>query len=321
MAAVSCASSLSDVEDISWIKQDYMLGVSSRSDALTAALAVDKKTPGKADVLTFIGSLYMLDGDDATAEKYYFDAHKACPYYNRAHWGLVNVMRRKRNAAASDFAALQKQMYDTASALTYSPNFERYVFNWDNLSSESTTRLKFAMRFWVRHIDFLYKTKMKLYIKNGFEVMSDVPYYRRIENKRITYKHDNRLWDDVRGIGGNMVLVDSEEMREAAWGVYNLAGHVVTHQFQGAAPNVSACADKLYEGAKARGVFADSYSGFNSWEYLAQGVGYYMWPEGSPKRFGLNRKWLADNDPDLLTFIKNIESTDEVDKIVCPVAL
>jgi hypothetical protein len=311
-------------ETLAEYRKQYLLGIYGAPDLLGVLLDLSQQNPATADILDFSAHLQTragaVDADDQAAATY-FEAHQACGYYNRSHWGLVNIIRRKRHHAFSDYEKRLQLMKETVEKLPNMDALSSYVLNWESLDDDARLRAKFSLRFWAPHIEFLAASRQKVYIKRGFELLSTVPYMSSIRDMRITYSGDNRLWDDVRGLGGSLVIVDLEEMMDGPFGVYNLAGHEVGHQFHSSLPAGSKeCIENLYARAKERNVFADPYAKTNSHEYFAQGVGYYMWPPDSPKRFGLNRQWLLDNDPDLDAFLTSIAEAQDVYEIVCPLA-
>ena len=78
------------------------------------------------------------------------------------------------------------------------------------------------------------------------------------------------------------------------------------------------CIVRLYAKALAENNFPDAYSAGNKEEHFAQLVTYYLVPSDSPKRFGLNRRWLETNDGFALAFIQSIEaSKGNIANIAC----
>jgi tetratricopeptide (TPR) repeat protein len=320
-----CKETLAQDDYYGWLsglRMRYLVGVDDLETSMAGVEAINAEAPNKSDVLDFLAHLYTRNGDDELAAAQYFESHKACAYYNRSHWGLTNIIRRKRHKAYSDYQKRLEIMNSEIAKLPAMNELTTYIMNWEGLDADARLRLKYSLRFWANHLDFLVSTKQKVYIKRGFELISFVPYMFSMRDVRVTYQGDNRLWDDIRGLGGAIVIVDLEEMTDGPFGVYNLAGHEVAHQFHHSLPEaITKCIETLYEAAKARGVFAEPYSATNSSEYFAQGVGYHMWPSDSPKRFGLNRQWLLDNDKDLDLFLTSVLEAKEIEEIRCPITV
>lgn len=307
----------SDNEKLSLIKSDWLNGKINAEQAITSAQPLGEKT----DVLAFIGGMKEVLALDNEATAAYWKAHQACPYYNRSHWGLSSIFRREKNKAYSDYPKNMKFYEDTLSALPSVPNELPYVINWSSLTAESRHRLWFASRIWIPYFESLSTSKAFTFIKHSFMLLSQSPNLADLKDQRISYNGDNRLWDDVRGAGGETVVADLGEVLEAPHGAYNLAGHEIAHQFHFTLldEKLTQCLDALYEQAKNNQIFADPYSGTNVAEYFAQAVTYFLVPADSPKRFGLNRLWFEKNDPQILNFVEQVNSVSgDVAKLKCP---
>ncbi|MEQ1875784.1 MAG: hypothetical protein ABL958_04000 [Bdellovibrionia bacterium] len=300
-------------------RADFLAGAVDANGALGVMKDLVGKYGERADINDFVAHLLTRQNKDDAAAGMFFRSHTMCSSYNRSHWGLVNVLRRKRHHAYSDYEKRLEIMKAELEQLPAMSELSTYIVNWNGLDNEARLRLKYSLRFWKNHLGHLQSSGARVYIKRGFELMSQIPGMEKMRDLRVSYPGDNRLWDDIRGLGGEMVLVDLEEMMDGPFGVYNLAGHEVAHQFHFSLPaTLQGCIDKLYAQAKTKKVFADPYSSTNPAEYFAQGVGYQMWPEGSPARFGLNRKWLLDNDRDLDAFLTSILNAKAISEIKCP---
>ncbi|MBF0359508.1 MAG: hypothetical protein HQK49_00760 [Oligoflexia bacterium] len=306
------------------IKNDWLQGKTNLNDTLKKALDLSlSENNNKTDLLIFIGSLYLNKSDGYRAQKYFWDAHKICPYNNRSHRGLEVVARKRKQKAYADFQTLLDDMTAQVSKLNFSENLSRYVVNYNILSDGGVEKLKYAMRFFVKHIDSLYNDGLRLYLKDVFELLSETPNNDYLQDRRLQsagYEGDNRLWDDLRGSGGDMAVVDLYETLGAVFGEYRLASHEVAHQFYAnlLSDDIKACVKNLYLDAKKRNMISDPYAARNELEYFAQAVAHYTVDEDAPSRFGINRKWLQKNDPKLFSLVKSIESTSDLSKIKCP---
>lgn len=306
------------------IKSMWRAGAIDTSEALRQARRLDQNYSNKSDLLSFIAGLYVAEGDDNRAMSYYWKSHNNCRYFNRNHWGLFNIFRRKRSRAFDDYQKNLDKIADSLRGVEFSNKLTSYVVNWLSLSETSKERVKYSLRYFAPYIDELYNFGGRVYIKQAYELLSEAPDLGNLRDVRInsgTYVLDNRLWDDVRGLGGHdMVVSDLGETRGAPFGAYNLAAHEVAHQFhQLANDSVSSCIARLYEAAKLRGLFPDPYAASNDHEYFAQGVVYFLIPKDAPQRFGLNVEWLVENDPDLYQLLKNIANASTIDRISCPI--
>lgn len=278
-----------------------------------------------ADVLTTLGSLELLKSNNLLAQNYFWKAHEFCPYYNRAHWGLVALKRQAKNESFTEYAELESNLLKSIENIDYGQNIHTYVLNYANLSVNIQNKLKFGSRIWGPYFDQLNAANNTIYIKFAFELLSQTPDLSELRDARIggeNYPNDNRLWDDVRGAGGKTVIADFGELNQIAQGEYNTIGHEVSHQFHHFImkknQSLKDCIENLYNEALKRNTFADGYAAQNQQEYFAQAVTYYLVPEKSPERFGLNRGWFKANDREVLNLVESIENSQgQIDRIRC----
>ncbi|MBY0453174.1 MAG: hypothetical protein K2P92_09070, partial [Bdellovibrionaceae bacterium] len=281
-----------------------------------------------ADLLAAAGSLSLMSGDRVAAQAYFWQSHQACPNYNRAHWGLQTIRKINRNLSYTDFTELETGYLKAIQNVDYGPGISHYILNYGILSTDAQNKLKYGARIWGPYFGLLGNGNRSVYIKSAFELLSETPSLEAVRDVRIggeNYPNDNRLWDDVRGVGGATVVADFGELSQIAQGAYNTIGHEIAHQFhfmliESQSP-IAPCIQNLYAKAKERNLFADGYAAFNQFEYFAQAVTYYSVPVTSPQRFGLNRKWSLQNDPEMHALVESIEKTNgQIDQISCPLA-
>ena len=327
LAAGVCADRLLTgpaARDQEALKAAWRSGATTADQALAQAQRLDRSYPRRADLLTFMGSLAESLGHDDQAVGAYWQAHLACSYYNRAHAGLVNVSDRHYYGAFADHETLRVRADDAARAAAFPPALESFVVNWASLPPEGRQRFRFAIRFWANHVAFLTAAGARVYPKQAFERLSEVPGYEAVRDARVDgpgFEEDNRLWDDIGGVAdGRLAVFDYGSMLEVPFGAYNVAAHETAHLFHARAPRaVGDCISALYRGATGRNLFPDPYAAINEAEYFAQGVGYYITPLDAPPRFGLTVGWLMENDPGLYELYRRIEAESDVSRIACPV--
>lgn len=313
-----------DLKKFLVIKNDWLLGKADLATTLKKALDLlnTNNNSNKSDLLVFIGSLYINKSDSEAyrAQKYFWNAHKFCPYNNRSHRGLEVIARKRKQRAYSDSQTLLDDMKNEVKELNFSNNLNKYVLNYNILSENGVEKFKYAMRFYANHIDNLYNAGLRLYLKDIFELLSETPTNSHLKDLRIQYEGDNRLWDDLRGSGGDVAIIDLYETLGAVFGEYSLASHEVAHQLHMSllSNQQKECINNLYLDAKKRNKISDPYAARNDQEYFAQAVAHYSVDENSPYRFGINRSWIKENDPKLYTFVKSIESTSDLSKVKCP---
>ncbi|MFN8791868.1 MAG: anthrax toxin lethal factor-related metalloendopeptidase, partial [Bdellovibrionales bacterium] len=271
--------------------------------------------PEKVDVLVTWAGLAALEGQHEPAFQTYFQAHKLCPFFHRANWGLVLEKRRLRYRQMPEFAANERRVVETLRNYPIPADAGRYLVNWTALPHEVRERVAFGSRIFLRYLRNLRDENFRGYIKYAWDLLSESPRLSHLRDVRIggaNYPHDNRLWDDVRGAGGPDLVADLVEVFNAVHGDYNLLGHEMAHQIQflmeRQSPKSFECLVALWEKAKRENNFPDAYSSYNKEEHFAQGVTYSLIPSDSPKRYGLNRSWLERYNPQQLRFIDSLEN-------------
>ncbi len=307
------------------IKRDIQNGTVGAQQALNALNALNVRFPNKADILTAIGGMYSMLERHEEAIATYWDAHRLCRYYNRANWGLLLEKRFARYSKMEDYQKNLDRLARELAGLTLPMDMPRYIVNWNSLGGEARKRVYYGARIWLPYVKMLADNGRAAYIKYAFELLSDSPGMSHMRDRRIlNTPNDNRLWDDVRGLGGDTVIADLSEVMQTIHGDYNLLGHEVAHQFEYLMNEFHdpgyQCIVKLYEKAKREDNFPDAYAAGNKEEHFAQLVTYYLVPSDSPKRFGLNRRWLETNDGFALLFIQSIDaSKGAIGNITCPI--
>lgn len=310
-------------KQFSQAKAQWREGQKSTRDLKQMAEQFAQSQP-TADVMAVLGSLELAQGHLQEARNLYWQGHQLCPYYNRSHWGLNLIRRQEKYNSYPDRATLEEKKRQELNARPPVAALGRYILNWANLNDGARLAVAYESRTWRDYIGALEQADRYAYIKSVFELLSETPGMSQLRDVRISYDGDNRLWDDVRGAGGKIVIADLGEVQQTVLGAYNLLGHEMTHQFHDyvrkTAPEVRRCITHLYEAAKSRDRFPDGYARTNEDEYLAQGVTYDMIGEDAHTRFGLNRSWIEKNDPDLFKIIQSIKSSQgNLTAIACPI--
>lgn len=298
------------------IKGDLREGRLTNQSALLKVLEHERQNPGRADVLTLKAGLLSVQGNLDEAMQNFWQAHHLCRYYNRANWGLTLLKRATKYKFLPDYQENLERMNQRLAATSVPQEVFKYFINWNSLDSESRRRVTYGGWIWMPFIPHLLDNNMKTYLKYSFELLSESPGLADIRDERIggvQYPNDNRLWDDVRGLGGNPVVADLTEVFQTPQGDYNLLGHEMAHQFQFLMdvkfPRGVQCIEELYQEAVSKKNFPDGYSSYNREEHFAQGVTYYLVPEESSSHFGLNRSWLVTNNSRQFKFIQSIENS------------
>ena len=323
-----CRNSLLDsagLKKFDSIRKKIRNGQLPSDRALVEVSAFANRYPDRADVLTTYGALLALNDRHDEALKTYWSAHRACRYFNRANWGLTLEKRHFRYRGLPNYQDAD-QVIDSELANRKIPTeIATYIQNWDAFGSQVQKRIAYGARIWLPFMKTLEGEGYHSYIKFSFDLLSDSPGLSSIRDERIggaNYPNDNRLWDDVRGLGGGTVIADAAEVFNTVVGDYNLLGHEMAHQFQYLMektykPGLN-CITDLYQDAKQSATFPDPYSAQNKEEHFAQGVTYWLVPKASPRRFGINRSWLETNAQKQIWFIESIDRANgDLRKVRC----
>jgi hypothetical protein len=315
-----------EASQLETIKDDWRSGKASLEQSLSSAESLNASAPGKADVLSTYGSFLAMADRHPEARSAYWQAHRACRYFNRANWGLVLEARYQRFVHSPNYARNAANIERELAGVVIPDSIRQFILNWTALSPDAQRRVEYGSRIWLPYVDTLSRNSFSAYIKLASELLSEAPGMSDVRDQRIggaNYPNDNRLWDDVRGLGGENVIADLSEVYQTVQGDYNLLGHEMGHQFQYLMeklyPQGVACIQKLYSDTQMRGTFPDGYSAQNKEEHFAQGVTYYLIPEDAPSNFGTSRAWLKAYAPKQLQFIESIrQAQGDLSKISCP---
>lgn len=309
-----CAEALlvgDDLASYRAVRAGWIDGTITTADGLDEVDAQLDAVGERAELLALRGAMLEAAGDPDGASDAYWRAHEACPYYNRSHWALqqIQLAEQLRRGPRRDPPELPEE--DALDA---------YVVNYASLTEDERAGLRFGLAIWLPYLDDLVAAENVFYAKRPFELLSEAPGASGLRDQRVLYEGDYRLWDDVRGVGGNPVVADISEVVLTPYGGYNLAVHEVAHQVHLSGPEpLGGCIQALYDGAAARGLFVNYYAGLNPEEYFAEGVTHYAIPAGTSPYFGTNRQWLLDNDPALDALIAQLDDEVPLGEVTCPV--
>ncbi len=283
-------------------KENWRKGVMAAPDFRREVEALANLNPDKSDLLVALATFAHMDGDVARARQLAWKAHQLCPYFNRAALILTSLTKEESLRAEKDFALLEQSKNDDVSRLTVPSEISTYMLNWKQLTRSAQNNLVWSIRGWLGYIpDLVLKTQAS-YVKFPFELMHEVPTLDKMKDTRSGYERDNRLWDDMRGIGGPMIVSDYFEAPQAPYGAYNLLEHEMAHQldfyFGNEQPAIFNCIEKLFADATRRDVFVTSYARLR-YEYFAVASESFFIPTTYPLRFGVQRKWYEQNDKNL----------------------
>lgn len=279
---------------------------------------------GLADVLTFEGALLSSLAQEDSALGLFWKAHLVCPYYHRSHAGMSHIIKSKRVRAYRDYEQIHRRVELEKSKLENPKKIAEFIVNYKSLSPDEALGAMYSIRYWLPFVDALVQTGLRLYMKSFYQYHGEIRGFEEFLDLRVPTP-DNRLYDELRGTGGDQVVSDLGETLRTPFGDYNLGAHELAHGWHinflkgRGRTDLSQCISKLYEAAKERDLFADPYAGSNVYEYFAQGVTYYQIPADAPARYGINQLWIIKNDPELFRFLEIIDrSHGDLNSVSCP---
>lgn len=304
--------------------------IKKQVEELIAELNQSGDSAPKADLLTLLANLYALEKNYELAIQYYWAAHNACKYYERAHWGLKSSNNLIQNASSYSYNETVRQMKKEIDGLVFPLSLNSYAPNFKALPDFAQDKIKYALKWFAPYLDDFVAQNSMLLIRYEFQLLSDLVSYESMRDRRIlNYEADGRLWDDTRGAGGKIAAVDLSNILLSPTSKELIITHEVTHQLQSMllGNRMQKCIKALFNDALRRNaagevVFTNNYAMENDMEYLAIGFETYaISPEmKSVIRTSFDRKWLATHDPNLHTLIQTITSKKIDDNTVtCPI--
>ncbi|HKV37696.1 MAG TPA: hypothetical protein VJX67_00675, partial [Blastocatellia bacterium] len=122
---------------------------------------------------------------------------------------------------------------------------------------------------------------------------------------------DGRYYSSIRGVGGRITLLGTEEIAQAAHCGFNAIAHEFAHQVQETAmgPEDLSALRALYRTAVKEGRTLDYYAAADVYEYFAVGYEAFVSPYKRPLAVvtaGHTRRELLDRDPQLYAYISSL---------------
>jgi hypothetical protein len=316
-----CAAGLSagtTAEAYRALQRDWLAGRMDAAQARDAALRLQSTAGERADLLTLLGGLAEDLGRDQEARDWYWRAHQACPYYNRAHDGLGNIRLRRMSRAWADYEATLARADDETRAAAFSPDVRHFVGNWASLRDETRKQVLHGLRLWAPYLDRLRDGGALVYFKRAPERVSDIEGFEPFRDIRYP---DGRLYDDIGGLAyGSLSVIHLAAAAESPFIGGDITAHEVAHVFHDQlSPPLQGCIAQLYARALGRGLFPDPYAATNEFEYFAVGAEVFLTPADAAPRFGVNQGWLERNDAGLFDLLQQIATGREPSTLSCPV--
>jgi tetratricopeptide (TPR) repeat protein len=245
---------------------------------------------------------YMVNYDEAL--HYFLKVLDIDPDYGLAHYGVAMCLLRRRDAVNIELERLR----GTRSTDTPEPPALRDVFtNYTRLDPEMQRIIRSSVKPLRAYLPALKREKVTFLIFPFHHFLWQVPFNKKLQGKKT---FDGRLWDDVKGSGGNNACAGEEWERDVKNFRFNVLTHEFAHQVHGFLPkDLRKEITRLYTSAKKARKTLDFYSDANENEYFAVGVEAYVseYKLADQKiTYGHTRSELLRVDPDLHGFIARL---------------
>jgi len=250
------------------------LSQGSREKARRILEQLTRRRPASCEPPAGLASLAWNDGDYREAERWCRESLRREPAYGRAHAILAKAIEGRRMELEVHRAADEEAFQ--SGPMPEVPGIEAFVLNWDTLTPRHKKRIALSLAPFDTFIPVLVDGGQTFYVKLLHERLSETPQHESLRDERISY--DARLWDDVRGCGGNDTVIGIEDVERSIFGRDDTALHELAHQVhhvlleEDKARIERAFTAALQRDAAGEDVFLNRYSASSVWEYLAEGV-------------------------------------------------
>lgn len=276
-----------------------------------------KEYPQYVEPYIYLGSINWEENKYSDALKYFQSALKIIPEYGRAHNGIAKSIEGLKRQNAVYYKSDNNRFINTD--IPEIDQIEKYVLNWNSLSSRIQKRVAISVKPWENFIPVLIASGSYHYIKPLYSLLSECPGLESMRDARISY--DSRLWDDVRGCGGFITVTGIEDVERMIFHKYNTILHEMTHQVHYVlTQSEKDKIEKVYNNTKKKEkkgqkTFISRYQSASVWEYFAEGVNSYY----SPKRDQYDdreivRERLLDMDTALVNLVEHFTKISKIDK-------
>lgn len=293
-------------------KQDFLDAVKKGDDLLINQKLTEadesfdrarKLVPNYIPALIGKGSIEYYRNNYDRALDWFFEALKIDPDYGLAHYGITRCLARKTDAVNVRLAEIERRFAEKDAP---EPPALRDVFiNYAALDPEMQRIIRWSVQPLQSYLPLLKENRATYYFFPFHHFLWQSPYNQKFKGTRT---FDGRLWDDVKGLGGQNACSGAEGTRDVKYLRYNILTHELTHLVHGFLPRETKNEiHELYLDAKKNGRTLDFYASSNDLEYFAQGVEAYVSDEKLPDQkntAGHVRKELEQRDPPLYAFIQ-----------------
>ena len=144
------------------------------------------------------------------------------------------------------------------------------------------------------------------------KLLWESPHLEHLKGQRT---FDKRLWDDVKGCGGEHATCSWDWERDVKYHRFNMAAHEFAHQVDLFLPKkIQQKIEYLYKKAKKERITLDYYANSNKLEYFAVGIEAYVSEKKLPDQtggHGHTRQEFLEKDPDLYKLIESLSRSEK----------
>jgi tetratricopeptide (TPR) repeat protein len=230
--------------------------------------------------------------------------------YGLAHYGISQSLFRLKDRINIILADNEKEF---TSKVFEEPLFIRDVFiNYEQLDPEFQKILCFSIHPLRFYLKTLKEAGATFYIIPFHKLLWESPHLGYLKGQRT---FDKRLYDDIKGCGGNHATCGWDDVRDVKYHRFNTIAHEFAHLVHPFLPNeIQQEIEHLYKKAKKERMTLDYYANSNKLEYFAVGVEAYVSEKKLPDQIGTDgntRRELLKKDPDLYKLIESLSKSNK----------
>lgn len=251
------------------------------------------------------GSAAYRRGDLEGAQAWFQKALVVDPDDGLAHYGMSLVLLRLKDRINIRLTEIERHF--ASLDVPEAPGLREVITTYATLDPELQRIVRLSVQPLQAWLPLLRDRKLTFHIFPLHHRLWQVPHHEALKGTRT---FDGRLWDDVKGAGGEHASAGAEWQRDVKYLRFNVLTHELAHQVHGQLPKqLRQAITRLYRKAKATRRTLDFYSDSNEMEYFAVGVEAYVSHEKLADQkitYGHTRQELARRDPELYAFIRRL---------------
>ncbi len=255
-----------------------------------------------------LGSIAWLQGELDRSLIYFNKILEQYPDYGTAHNGVSRVLASKIDQYSVDFEK-SIQLLSKIPLIEF-PSLREVFTNYATLSTTVQKSILFSISPLVKYLPALDSAEATFYILPLHEKLTDAESRKFLRGVRT---FDLRLWDDIRGNGGQHATSCIGSCWDALHFKFNEIAHEFAHQVHifALTQNEKETIQNLFYQALAENKCLDVYARSDEYEYFAVGVEAYVSQQKQPDQklyHGHTHLELARKDPELFHFIEYLSN-------------